>query len=497
MSGSTLKKIAYIMLGIMTVVLIPMVLVAIYSRPFADDFGYSATVHTVWRNSHSVIGIIGAMCSEVKDVYYSWQGSFSALALFSIQPAVFGDKLYGLSTVILLGTFVLGNYYFFSKVLKDRKTAVIIFSAIVILCTQTLPHAFQGFYWWNGASYYTLFYSLMLIQWGMLYERQKVVLPCILGFLLGGGNLVSGLLGLEVTVLFLITYIVFYFEEKAETKKEQLHIKADISIRNIISTAVILIFSAAGFAINILAPGNAVRAAESVSQNPLEAVGNSFLEAYRYFNEWLDLPLLLLLMFVFPFIWHYAKGKPSRIPFFVLAFFAYCLFASTFTPTLYSMSEVGPRRVQNIRYFVFVLFLVLMEVEACKRTRVLMEGRIYFAHGRETVFMYLKGYMLVMICGVAVVLGINTIPKENRANLTSIAALRSLLIGESRAYAKERDAWSEILESEDRVVTLPELYNHPVPIYYVEFDITGNPEDYRDKSMCQYYDKDMIILEKE
>lgn len=497
MNDPIIKKYEKFMLALMVLVLIPMLAVAIYSRPFADDFGYSATVHHVWQQSHSLIGIIKAMIDEVREVYYSWQGSFSALALFAIQPAAFSEKMYGLSTVILVGFFVFGNYYFFSRVIKDRATAVIVLSAVVIVSTQTLPHAFQGFYWWNGASYYTLFYSLMLIQWGMLLERDHVVMASILGFLLGGGNLVSGLLGLEITALFLAAYIVFFVIDKKEAKKEQLRIRLKVKLRDIIDTAVIFAFSAIGFAINVLAPGNAVRAAQSVSETPLEAIGNSFLEAYRYFNEWLNIPVILLLMVIFPFIWHYAKGHVSRLPFFALAVIVFCLFASTFTPTLYSMNEVGPRRVQNIRYFMFIVLMVLMELEACKRTRILVEGRIYFAHGHDTVNMYLRGYMLVMLCGAALVLGINTVPKDNRSNLTSIAALRSILIGESKRYAAARDQWVEILESEEKEVTLPAIHDHPVPIYYVEFDITGNPEDYRDKSMCDFYGKDKIVLESE
>ncbi|MBP3784618.1 MAG: hypothetical protein J6I68_15395 [Butyrivibrio sp.] len=50
------------------------------------------------------------------------------------------------------------------------------------------------------------------------------------------------------------------------------------------------------------------------------------------------------------------------------------------------------------------------------------------------------------------------------------------------------------MSTEDKVVELPALGNHPVPIYYAEFDIKGNPEDYRDQSMCDYYGKDEIVL---
>ncbi len=587
MSKTVLEKYKKGILALLVVVLIPMLLVAVYSRPFADDFGYSAATHQAWESTHSLIAVLGAMCGEVAEVYHSWQGSFSALALFSLQPSIFGSRLYGLSTVILVGMFLWGNWCFWKKIfgvrseensiiklevkktsgLEDsgrRSVAVIVLAAVGILCTQVLPHAFQGFYWWNGASYYTLFYSLMLIQWGMLLERKRVVLPCILGFFLGGGNLVSGLLGLEVTALFLLVEIFKatkpgdmkayesvasagsghrYDSETAnvasactghrdDSEKANMasavagHVGSGKDVSRIVA---VFVCSLAGFIVNIVAPGNAIRAAQSTSQAPLEAIGNSFLEAYRHFNEWFNLPTVLLLTFLLPFLWHYAgicvrpcreaigdaAGKKASgdtdgpsladaisaralsgdlagglhsIPLAVYAILAFCLFASTFTPTLFSMNEVGPRRVENIRYFVFIVFMILLELEAVRRVRAAFEIK---AFGGK----FISRYMLVVLAGVVVFLAVNILPKEERFNITSIAAARSLLIGESQRYAAQRDEWSRLLESDDPVVTLHELHDHPVPIYYVEFDLTGIPDDYRDASMRKYYGKDRIILE--
>ena len=502
MSKKTLDRFEKIVLVLLIMAVIPMLLVAIYSRPFADDFGYSAGTHQVWQSTHSIMRLLCAVFTEVKDVYFNWQGSFSALALFTLQPSVFGAKIYGLSTFILLFFFLYGNYYFFKRVFSyNRQIALIVFASVVLLSTQTLPHAFQGFYWWNGASYYTLFYSLMLIQWGMLTERKRMIGPCILGFILGGGNLVSGLLGLEVTVLFLINEIIWashssYRDVYGKEKR----------FGGVIRVSLILLFSLLGFVINAIAPGNAIRALETPKQAPLEAITNSFIEAYKFFNEWLNMPMVILLVFLLPFIWHYAgevgegltKASPvKKLPLVCYVVVSFCLFASTFTPTLYSMSEVGPRRIQNIRYFVLILFFVLLEMEAVIRTRNLLKGKLSPSTENQDAAGYLTAYMLVVLSGILVVLAVNTIPKENRNNLTSIASVRTLLIGEAKRYAKARDEWTDILESGEKTVTLPAIHDHPVPIYYVEFDITGDPDDYRDQSMCEYYEKDMIILEKE
>ena len=467
---------------------IPMLWIAIYSRPFVDDYGYSAGTHQVWKATHSPLQLLAAIGKEVAEIYNTWQGSYSAIALFSIQPGIISEKVYGISTFILVGLFLFGNFFFLKAVIKDSDTASIVSAAASIILMQTLPHAIQGFYWWNGSSYYTLFFALRLIEWGLVISKKSFILSCVLGFFISGGNLVTGLLNLEVIFVFIIWKCLKKWVFKDDSgENEPLRLVQQVSL---------FVVSSIGFAINAFAPGNMVRAVESTQKAPLQAIGDSFLDAYGFMNEWFGLPVILLLVLLLPFLWYYAKDKVStisRIPMFVLVFLAFCLFASMFTPTEYSLSEVGPRRIQNIRYYMFVLFMVLLELEAVLRTRHLFDSKGLLP-GSEDVMKYVKGYLLMVAVGVLILLGVNVIPKENRNNLTSLAAARSILIGEAKDYAVERDAWTDILLSGDEVVTLQKLKNHPVPIYYVEFDITGDPENYRDESMCEYYSKKQIIV---
>ena len=475
--------------------LIPMLVIAIYARPFVDDYGYSTRTHDAWQSTHSIIAVLGAMGKEVVEAYHTWQGSFSAIAVFSLQPGIISERVYGLSTLILVALFLLGNYLFITALFKEKSSlATIVFASISILLMQTLPHAIQGFYWWNGSSYYTLFYSLMLIQWGMLIRQKRFILPCILGFFIGGGNLVTGLLNMEIMVLAII-YSALKIRVAPKLSSED----KTTGIKHFIRLVIITAISAAGFIINVAAPGNQVRAAESVSRPALEAIGVSFLDAFSYLNEWLNLPVIMFLLLLLPFLWHYAKDKKGlapEIPIFILFIIAFCLFASTFTPTEYSMSEVGPRRIQNVRYYIFVVFLMILELESVIRTRALFESK-GIAPDPKTTKTYLTRYFLIVIAGLAIFLGVNTIPKENRDNITSISATRTLLIGEAKRYADARNEWTKILLSEDKEVTFNVINEQPKPIYYSEFDITGNPDDYRDESMCKYYHKDRIYLVNE
>lgn len=481
MSEDFLKKSKIAVLSVLILTLIPMLLVAIYARPLADDFGYSAGTRAVWQESHNIFLVFAAVGAQVVKTYFDWQGSFSAIALFALQPAIFSEAIYGLGTLILVTFFLWGNLYFWGG---KTKIPMIVAGAVIMVSMQTLPHANQGFYWWNGASYYCLFYSLMLLQWGMFIRKKKVILPCILGFLLGGGNLVTGLLNLEVTALVMLVALIEMVKEKDSKEKEGLWW--------FLKTVAIMLFSLAGFIINAMAPGNAIRAAESNQMGPVQAIGQSFMDAYQYFIEWTNLPVILLLLFLLPFLWYGDNESPSfirKVPMFILVLLAFGVFASTFTPTEFSMREVGPRRIQNVRYFVFIVFLVLLEIEAVIRTRKALKADT----GSFDIKQF-TGYMLALAAGAVFFLGLYTIPKDNRSNITSIAAARSFLIGESQAYARERDEWTRLLSTDDKVVEIPALGYHPVPIYYAEFDIKGDPTDYRDQSMCDYYGKDEIVL---
>ncbi len=285
MTDSFQKKTVFIAAVILILSLIPMLEVAVYSRPFADDFGYSAQTHQVWQSTHSVLALLEAVGDEVVETYNDWQGSFSAIALFALEPAVFSEKIYGLSTLILIAAFLAGTFALIRTLIpEDKKISFIVFAGVSVLSMQTLPHAMQGFYWWNGASYYTLFYSLMLIQWALILKREKVILPSILGFLIGGGNLVSGLLNLEVTVLVIAVMFFSYLKSKNSMK-----------IEGVWKILIILLFSALGFVINVAAPGNALRAAQSTMRPALEAIEVSFENAYTYMNEWMSLPVIPLL----------------------------------------------------------------------------------------------------------------------------------------------------------------------------------------------------------
>ena len=85
------------------------------------------------ENSHNVLLLLQAAGQQVAKTYLTWQGTYAAVALFALQPAVFGEGCYVVVTWILVTVFVLSNFYFFRVLfgrIGGRNISVTFFSGL-------------------------------------------------------------------------------------------------------------------------------------------------------------------------------------------------------------------------------------------------------------------------------------------------------------------------------------------------------------------------------
>ena len=75
---------------------IPLFVVGLFNAPAIDDFYYSVQTMPVFRQTSSVIQTIAAAFAQVADTYLNWQGSYAAVFLFALHPAVFGEAWYAM-----------------------------------------------------------------------------------------------------------------------------------------------------------------------------------------------------------------------------------------------------------------------------------------------------------------------------------------------------------------------------------------------------------------
>ena len=116
---SLAEKLCFIMLTLFLISLLPVCRLAFYAHPAGDDYAYGVAAHLAWTDTHSLSAVLAAAVSNVKGYYTSWQGTYSSIFLMSLQPAIFSQRLYFLTTFLML-FMVIGSIFSLFHVLFTR-----------------------------------------------------------------------------------------------------------------------------------------------------------------------------------------------------------------------------------------------------------------------------------------------------------------------------------------------------------------------------------------
>lgn len=93
------------LLVILVICVIPLLWIAGYNHSSADNYSYGCLARWAWTDTHNIFQVIAAVGTKIRDTYYGWQGSYSAVALFALQPAVFGSNSISARLIWFLGYF--------------------------------------------------------------------------------------------------------------------------------------------------------------------------------------------------------------------------------------------------------------------------------------------------------------------------------------------------------------------------------------------------------
>ena len=163
----TYRVCALALAAVLLALVVPLLAVARYDVPCADDFSFGARAHLAYESTHSLLAAVSAAAEEASTAYGTWQGSFSAIFLMAIPPMGFGEQAYALTAWIMLAALIGGTFLFcaalFRRVFGTRRSVGVCAAALVcIIATQTPISPVQGFYWFNGAEIYTFFFVFAL-----------------------------------------------------------------------------------------------------------------------------------------------------------------------------------------------------------------------------------------------------------------------------------------------------------------------------------------------
>lgn len=463
--------------------LVPLLAVAQYSHPSADDYPYAVETHAAWQETGSIWAVLRAAGHTVAQRYQTWQGSFSAIFLFALQPAIFGEGLYGLGTVFLLGAAlaaVAAAAAALHKVTGAPLSACAVLGLLyALVCIQLLPSPAQGYYWWNGASYYWLFFFGLLALGALLARLLGPGLSgpgtlgaALLAAVLGGGNYITALQMCEVLAL---TVLASALWRRAAVKR----------------ALAVALCGFAAFAVNAAAPGNAVRAATTATQGKgaVWAVVQSFPMSVHYARVFTTPVLLAALAFAVPFLVRAVRGAAPgfRYPY-PLAVLAglYCFYASSFTPTLFVYGTNDEKRVKDIQFCLWVLVclaaLWYVLGWALRRLGPARAGGL-----RRLALPYLAG--AVLFSALAFVPQVRGGQWSGTACVSAVYYLRS---GVAQAYDEAVYERLDMLAGEEMDIVFPML--PPEPWICFHEDLAHETYNWKNEAFAEYYGKRTVAV---
>lgn len=479
------KAVALLVVAAVALMLVPMLVVARYNVPCADDYHYGASTYHTWQATHSLAAVLRAAGEKVAERYVNWQGTYSAIFLMALQPAVFGNGFYALVPFLTLGMLAAGTCFFclslFTKLLGASRWQALVLALVWLgIDTQLLPSAVQGFYWYNGAIFYTFFFGVQLFYFGLLARylamghasrrRSAAFLTglCALGLFLGGGNLVTafGTLLVLVCVLCLL---------------------AIMKSRQWRALLLPLAFLLAGFLVSVCAPGNSVRQQSIGGALPAPlAVLRAVQEAVLQFDKNLTLPILLALVFLLPVLWNAAANAHLSFRWPLLFFvFTFGLYAAQFCPTWYALKQAGPARLLDIIFYTAFFWMAVNLFYFLGW----LQRRLWAENGAVPQGRYTIGFVAV----TAALLAVSCFAMRDMLNFTSIQALNALRTGQAQQYHAEFEARVEILEDTTQPDAVLQPYSVRPRVLYFD-DATSDAADWRNGAIAYYYGKHSVIV---
>lgn len=353
----TTKNIFYIILICFILSVIPLYVIGMFAHPSVDDYYYGTETVQVWNETHSIASVVKCSFDEMINTYNIWQGNFSAIFLMRLQPGIFGEQYYFIAPLILLSAYMGFSIFFFYTALKKIFKADSYLAATVGICLtfvsmQLCTTPSDSFYWYNGAIYYTFFYSLMLFLFALLIRIRTAkaagtiiltAISSVSAFLIGGSNYAAALFMCIILALSAGAAVYFVILRKNKV------------IRPYHMAAYLIVAAAAmaGLFISMAAPGNALRQ-QSVGGST--GIVKTFVYTFAFggysIAKVLNAPCLIFFICMIPVFYRIARrsGFTYRYPLLV-AVFTFGLYCSMGTPVFYAQGLRMPYRMMNIIFF--------------------------------------------------------------------------------------------------------------------------------------------------
>ena len=480
-----MKVVAALALALLVVMLLPLFRLAMYAVPWYDDYMFGSAARTGMELAGNGWGAIQGAVECVRTEWYAWQGTYTSIFFMALMPGIWGEDKYFLGPIFIL-LLVLTAIFILVKVLvKDvlrADTASCIVLQVVTSATVIMfMHSSQaGIYWYNAGFHYVGMHSICILFVSTMIcllkaERRTATLLFLVLSMLGalmtaGGNFVTALQG--GLLLLGIGVLGFWFYRK----------------RALLLLPALCIY-AVGFCRNMTAPGNDKRAQSYIGwgYSPVEAVIRSFLEAFTHIGEFTGLITIAVLVLLVPVIWHMVGKRDFKFKYPELVLLlSFCIYATGFTPSLYSLGHAGLSRTLNAVKITYQLLLILNEVYWLGWLKMRLKQKQYnMPEGAAYWWFYpVVGVGMLIIFAMA----------PNQAGCYSAyGAYYYIHTGEAYNFYQQYLERVEILKSDESHVVL-EPYRYK-PYLICVGDLSDNPESEENKAVASWYGKASVIVD--
>lgn len=341
-------------------IVVPLTYIARYMWPVSDDFELSLWTKEAFDTTGSVWQVFKRAWDFTVYKYFSWQGAYSSILLMALQPGVWGDQYYGLGLVVIMVSLLAGifglSYVIMVKYGRAPKSVWLTITSLVSFAWfLRVMYTEEAFYWWTGASYYTGFYAwgmmmvtVMLLfyndwkQYGWLQKSFFYIIGVFACLFVAGGNFPTTLLLILVGCgLTTAAYV---------SKKKSRFVLLTYTITTI-----------AGLLASILAPGNAKHMSNDMETNisALEAIFISIRDGLGYIESWINVSVIMLFVFLLPFVWQLARKCTWKFKWPVVAtILSGGLYLAEYAPVSYAFGGYAPGRMINLYYINFYWLLL-------------------------------------------------------------------------------------------------------------------------------------------
>lgn len=477
----SVKTISIVMIIGTIVSMVPILMLSAVNRATGDDLGYGLLTHHAWLDTHSLTEVFRAMCQTVHSYYYSWQGTWFSIALFTLQPEVFSPDAYWIVAPMMLlflgvSSFVL-IYYFCNRIASISKYgSVFIAVSYFFLVLQFVPSTKSAIFWYNGCAHYMIPFSMclalvyLLLRYCRNHGKGTYIAIAVILTLLGGSNYQAALLGLIVTVLAVGISLLEHKDRKC------------------LWLLVPFLCCMSGLLVSMKAPGNQVRAGGGLDfslSKVLGTIGKSFVFAFEDVVGYLrETPIIFVLLLMVLLVLVHAMLERSKneivIKYPILSIILLiCIYAAMQAPEVYAEVSVSGG-VPNTNYMVFLLMAFGIIFIIAERIAIWISTKgMYY----QNIWLILLGLCMMMVL----------VLRYDLKESTTFECYDYISEGRAQDFKECMEEYDKILFDDSiKDVELPPVNDDQGPLMYMP--VIEDENAFTNWAVKEFYSKERVVM---